>query len=203
MLLSITLKVKNIKKPVKITLSSGRVIMAHWQDKVFFDNEMLSVADFLSRFAIAVRKATRTPELLRECWADMAKRKDFIEAMEMVGFNPDKLREIQRNTGNQACDILDVMLDIAYDVEPITREMRADSAKRHIEGLSKERRSLLSVMLENYVRDGVWTLTAESFRDLLMQRYGTLGGAYGRLGFNTPQDAMAFYGSIQKEIYAA
>ena len=164
---------------------------------------MLSIVDFLSRFATAVRKATRTPELLRACWADMAKRRDFIETMEMVGFNPDKLREIQRNTGNQACDILDVMLDIVYDVEPITRELRAEQAKASIVGLSRERNSLLGVMLENYVRDGVWTLTAESFRDLLMQRYGTLGGAYGRLGFKTPQEAMMFYGEIQKEIYAA
>ena len=194
---------KGEKNPIKVKLSSGRVILAHWQDKVFFDNEMLSVADFLSRFATAVRKATRTPELLRACWADMAKRKDFIEAMEMVGFNPDKLREIQRNTGNQACDILDVMLDIAYDVEPITREFRAEQAKASIVGLSRERKSLLGIMLENYVRDGVWTLTAESFRDLLMQRYGTLGGAYGQLGFTSPQEAMTFYSEIQKEIYAA
>jgi hypothetical protein len=58
-------------------------------------------------------------------------------------------------------------------------------------------------MLANYVRDGVWTLTAESFRDLLLQRYGTLGGAYGRLGFKTPLDALSFYDRIQKEIYAA
>lgn len=194
---------KSEKNPIKVKLSSGRVILAHWQDKVFFDNEMLSVADFLSRFATAVRKATRTPELLRACWADMAKRKDFIEAMEMVGFNPDKLREIQRNTGNQACDILDVMLDIAYDVEPITREFRAEHAKASIVDLSRERKSLLCIMLENYVRDGVWTLTAESFRDLLMQRYGTLGGAYGQLGFTSPQEAMTFYSQIQKEIYAA
>lgn len=194
---------KPTNAPIKVTLSGGRVIAAHWQDKVFFDNEMLSVADFLSRFAIAVRKATKTPELLRECWADMGKRKDFIEAMEIVGFNSDKLREIQRNTGNQACDIFDVMLDIAYDVEPITREMRAQQASAHFEGLSRERKSLLAIMLDNYVRDGVWTLTAESFRDLLLQHYGTLAGAYGRLGFSTPEDAMSFYGKMQKEIYAA
>ena len=48
-----------------------------------------------------------------------------------------------------------------------------------------------------------WTLTAESFRDLLMQRYTTLGGAYGQLGFCSTDEAMAFYGNIQREIYAA
>ena len=191
------------KNPVKVTLSGGRLIAAYWQDKVFFDNEMLSVADFLNRFAVAVRNATKSPELLCKCWADMEKRHDFIETLEVVGFNPDKLREIQRNTGNLACDILDVMLDIAYDVEPVTREFRAQKAKVKLVGLPKERESLLGVMLANYVRDGVWTLTAESFMDLLRQRYGSLVGAYSKLDFTTPRDALLFYGRIQKEIYAA
>ena len=191
------------KNPVKVTLSGGRLIAAYWQDKVFFDNEMLSVADFLNRFAVAVRNATKSPELLCKCWADMEKRHDFIETLEVVGFNPDKLREIQRNTGNLACDILDVMLDIAYDVEPVTREFRAQKAKVKLVGLPKERESLLGVMLANYVRDGVWTLTAESFMDLLRQRYGSLVGAYSKLVFTTPRDALLFYGRIQKEIYAA
>ena len=194
---------KPSKKPVDVTLSNGRVIAAYWQDKIFFDNEMLTAADFLTRFAAAVRKATRTPELLRECWADMGKRKDFIEAMEVVGFNPDKLREIQRNVGRQDCDILDVMLDIAYDIAPVTRQFRAERAERRGAPADGERKSLFKVIMENYVRDGVWTLTAESFRDLLMQRYTTLGGAYGQLGFGSTNEAMVFYGDIQREIYAA
>lgn len=155
------------------------------------------------RVAVAVRNATKSPELLCKCWADMEKRHDFIETLEVVGFNPDKLREIQRNTGNLACDILDVMLDIAYDVEPVTREFRAQKAKVKLVGLPKERESLLGVMLANYVRDGVWTLTAESFMDLLRQRYGSLVGAFSKLDFTTPRDALLFYGRIQKEIYAA
>lgn len=63
--------------------------------------------------------------------------------------------------------------------------------------------TLLAVIMKNYVRDGVWTLTAESFRDLLLQMYTTLGGAYRKLDFKTPLDAMDFYGKIQREIYAA
>ena len=191
------------RKPIEITLSSGRTIAAYWKDKVFFDNEMLSAAEFLTRFATAVRKATRTPELLRACWADMAKRKDFIEALAVVGFDPDRLREIQRNTGRQACDILDVMLDIAYDVEPVTREFRALKAERDAKPMSAERKALFDVIVGNYVRDGVWTLTAESFRDLLRQRYSSLAGAYAALEFSTPGDAMSFYDGVQRVIYAA
>ena len=58
-------------------------------------------------------------------------------------------------------------------------------------------------MLDNYIRDGVWTLTTESYNDLLKQRYGTLGGACGRLGFRTPQEALSFSDNMQKELYAS
>ncbi len=192
-----------LRKPIDVTLSSGRKIAAYWKDKIFFDNEMLTASEFLTRFAQAVRKVTSTPKLLRECWADMARRKDFMEALAMLGFDPDRLREIQRNTGRQACDILDVMLDIAYNVEPVTREIRAKHAEKGAKTLTGERKSLFDVIVGNYVRDGVWTLTAESFCDLLLQRYSSLAGAYTLLGFKTPGDAMEFYNSIQHEIYAA
>ena len=191
------------KRPIDVKLASGRVISAYWEDKVFFDSEMLSAAEFLTRFAKAVREATRTPELLRESWADMARRKDLIDAMELAGFDPDRLREIQLNTGRQAFDILDVMLDIAYDVEPVTRAFRARRAEREERNLGGERKALFEVIVGNYVRDGVWTLTAESFRDLLLQRYATISGAYSALGFGSPEEALAFYGGIQREIYAA
>jgi len=42
-----------------------------------------------------------------------------------------------------------------------------------------------------------------SFRDLLMQRYTTIGGAYAQLGFRGNDDAMNFYRAIQRELYAA
>ncbi len=85
--------------------------------------------------------------------------KSMVEFMQMavVGFDPDRLREIQRNTGRQACDILDVMFDIAYDVEPVTREFRARKAERDAKPMSAERKALFDVIVGNYVRDGVWT----------------------------------------------
>lgn len=192
-----------VRAGVKIRLSSHRLITAYWEDKVFFDNEMMTAADFLTRFVKAVRSLMKTPQLLRACWADMKERADFIEKMEMIGFNADKLREIQKNTGRIDCDILDVILDIAYNVDPVTRAFRAERAEGMLVGVEGERKSLLAVIMKNYVRDGVWTLTAESFRDLLLQMYTTLGGAYRKLDFKSPIDAMNFYGEIQREIYAA
>ena len=192
------------REPIDITLYSGRVISATWKDKVFFDNEMLSVKDFLARFIAAVRKVKGTPESLRECWADMNQRREFLEVMNAIGFDSERLRDIQNNVGKADYDILDVMLDIAYDVEPVTREMRAQRAEAESRAtLAGERMALFRVIVANYVRDGVWTLTAESFRDLLLQRYGSLGEAYGRLLFHSANEALAYYGTIQHALFAA
>ena len=190
------------KTGIKIKLGPHRLITAYWEDKVFFDNEMITAAEFLTRFANAIRSVTKNPQMLRTCWADMKDRADFIEKMEMIGFDEERLREIQKNTGRIDCDILDVMLDIAYDVDPVTRAFRAKRAEGMLTGVEGERKSLLAVIMKNYVKDGVWTLTAESFRDLLMQMYTTLGGAYRKLDFMTPVEAMSFYGDVQREIYA-
>lgn len=191
------------KKPVEVELWDGRMIAAYWKESVFFDSQMLSVKDFLHRFAVTVQKVTQTPELLKSLWQDMNQRRDLLEKFDLAGFDEDKLREIQKNVGKDDCDLLDVMLDIAYSVETVTREFRAQFAGEHIAGLTDERLKLLQVILTNYVKDGVWTLTATGYRDLLLQRYSSVIAAYQKLSFRTTADALAFYSEIQKKIYAA
>lgn len=88
-------------------------------------------------------------------------------------------------------------------MEPVTREFRAQRAAHNRAMLTGERKELFKVIMENYVCDGVWTLTAESFRDLLLQRYASISGAYQALKFTAPTDAMIFYGDLQHELYAA
>ena len=58
-------------------------------------------------------------------------------------------------------------------------------------------------ILENYVRDGVWTLTRENFTGLLKLRYMSLPAAIRALGFADVGDAIAYYASVQRGIYAA
>ena len=66
-----------------------------------------------------------------------------------------------------------------------------------------KRAALSATLLENYVRDGVWTLTRENFTGLLKLRYMSLPAAIRALGFADAAEAVAYYASVQRGIYAA
>jgi len=193
---------KPVKKPVKVKLADGRLVSANWRESVFFDDEMLSAAEFLNRFAEAVKEATGSKANLAEEWREMGSREELLERLAALGFDRDKLVEIQDRTEHQSCDILDVMLDLAYGEEPITRAMRAAKAREALTDAG-ERRILSEAILENYVRDGVWTLTGESFTGLLKLRYMSVSAAIRALGFASPAEAVAYYAAVQRGIYAA
>ena len=66
-----------------------------------------------------------------------------------------------------------------------------------------ERARLADVILRNYGEHGIWTLTRESYQDLLKQRYGALGDALRALAFRDPAEALSFYSSLQSALFAA
>ncbi|MBQ3811659.1 MAG: DEAD/DEAH box helicase family protein [Kiritimatiellae bacterium] len=197
-----------IREPPKIkrvTLWNGRVIDAFWTDRVIFSGEMLEVGDFLKRFTDAILAAVHSPDELRKTWGDVDRRTDLLEAFDRAGFTADKLRELLEKIGRDEYDVLDVMLDLAYSVEPVMRQHRAAEAQNRLVegGLKDERFELARVILGNYASSGVWTLSKASYQDLLKQRYGALGDALRALAFRDVPDALAFFSAIQRALFAA
>lgn len=189
---------------VEIKLSSGRDISAVWESFIFFDEEMLSTKDFLERFVSAVHKAAAGPDELRARWSDEASRNDFLEAIADAGFSEDSLRDVQKYADLQDFDLFDVMLDLAYNVRPVTRAMRVERLAEVLETMSGPRRKFAEIILGNYVEDGVWKLTRATFTDVMNQLYGgNIQTALADLGFPTPAEALAFFGDIQHQLYAA
>ena len=132
--------------------------------------------------------------------------KESVAALvELAGFNADKLRELLERLGRNDYDLLDVMLDLAWSVEPVMRRRRADEARERLEreGLSPERQRLAAAILGNYERSGVWTLSKAGYRDLLKQRYGALGDALRVLAFRDIPEALAVHAAIQRALFAA
>ena len=70
--------------------------------------------------------------------------------------------------------------------------------------MSEPRRKCEEIVLANYVADGVWKLTRTAFTDVMNQLYGgNIQSALADLGFPTPAEALAFFGDIQHQLYAA
>lgn len=59
-------------------------------------------------------------------WSGEESRKDFLEAIADAGFDENLLKDVQKLTALQDCDVFDVILDLAYDVRPVTRAMRVE-----------------------------------------------------------------------------
>ena len=189
---------------IVVTLSSGRDISAIWESYVFFDDEMIQTRDFLERFVSAVKNAIDSPDALRAKWSTEESRKEFLEAIADAGFTEDSLRDVQKFSELQDYDVFDVMLDLAYNVHPVTRAMRVERLADVLAGMSESRRKFAEIVLSNYVQDGVWKLNRATFTDVLNQLYnGNMSAALADLGFVNPADALGFFGEIQKRLYAA
>lgn len=187
-----------------VKLSSGRDISAVWESYVFFDDEMVQVKDFLERFVSAVRNSTDGIDALRAKWSTEESRKEFLAAIADAGFTEDMLKDVQKFAELQEYDVFDVMLDLAYNVHPVTRAMRVERLAEVLGGMSEQRRRFAEIVLANYVQDGVWRLNRATFTDVLNQLYhGNMAEALADLGFAKPADALGFFNSIQRQLYAA
>ena len=192
------------QREVEVKLSSGRDISAVWESYVFFDDEMMQIKDFLERFVSAVKNATESPDALRAKWCAEESRKEFLEAIADAGFSIESLLDVQKYAGLQEYDVLDVMLDLAYNVRPVTRAMRVERLAAAIDAMPEPRKKFAEIVLSNYVQDGVWKLNRATFADVLNQLYnGNMAAALADLGFAKPADALDFFGAIQKRLYAA
>ena len=189
---------------IEIRLSSGRDISAIWESYVFFDDEMILVKDFLERFVSAVRRSVDDPDALRRKWSTEESRKDFLDSIADAGFTVENLLDVQKYAGLQEYDVLDVMLDLAYNVYPVTRAMRVERLADELSKMSESRRRFAEIVLSNYVQDGVWKLNRNTFRDVLNQLYhGNAPMALKDLGFSSPADALNFFSELQRRLYAA
>ena len=189
---------------VDVKLSSGRDISAVWESYVFFDEEMIQLKDFLERFVSAVQHSVEGVDELRTKWSTEESRKEFLEAIADAGFTEDILKDVQKYSQLQEYDMFDVMLDLAYNVEPVTRAMRVERLTAALEAMSEPRRRFAEIVLSNYVIDGVWKLNRATFTDVLNQLYhGNMPAALADLGFAKPADALGFFGNIQQQLYAA
>ena len=184
--------------------SQVRDISAVWESYVFFDEEMIQLKDFLERFVAAVQHSVEGVDELRTKWSTEESRKEFLEAIADAGFTEDILKDVQKYSQLQEYDMFDVMLDLAYNVEPVTRAMRVERLTAALEAMSEPRRRFAEIVLSNYVIDGVWKLNRATFTDVLNQLYhGNMPAALADLGFAKPADALGFFSNIQQQLYAA
>ena len=188
---------------IQVILSPTRVISAKWTEYVFLGGEQLEVKEFIRRLINAVKSAEDNSVAFRDRWSTADSRADFLDAMSAKGFDEGRLRDVLKMLNRQEYDVFDVLMDLAYNVEPVTRAMRAERVKEVLAEYPPKLRDFAEDILKNYVNDGVWTLTRKALSDLILLKYHSMGEALRVLGMENAKALGTFFANLQQGIYAA
>lgn len=190
-----------VKPTIKIQLGPNRVVEAHWEEYVFVDDQRISVSEFIQNFVEAVTKVASDEQELREKWSTPDSRQELLESLKEYGYSPDRLKDVQKMLEREDCDILDIMLNLVYSEEALTRAWRVKHMESELAKLNPARRAFAEVVLQKYVTSGVWVLTRATLHDYLKIKFGSIAEATSELGYTNPADVIGLYDDLQRKLY--
>ena len=191
------------KKAVVVKLGEKRKLELYtkWEEKVQFGDELIGVDELIQRLFGAIPQYFNDAEDLRKQWEHPDTRKVVLERLEQEGFGEDKLLMIQRVMQKENCDLLDVLVFLAYSEEPVERAARVQRVKEeYMKNMDKEQTAFLSFILDYYVRNGFKELAMENLKEFINIRYNSMQDAKQKLQM-TIQDIRYLYIALQEQLY--
>lgn len=104
---------------VRIT-DAGRYIMV----EVDGVPTAVPIAEYRAQLAERLLREVHTPDALRERWADPTQRSELLDALRSAGYPPEAVRT---GADKAEYDLYDVLLELAWGINPRTRQERADA----------------------------------------------------------------------------
>jgi len=195
---------KSRRTKVKIKLADGKersiqhmICTSFWHP----DGTPMSAQQFLELLFGKLPEFFSSEAELRTLWSEPDTRKRLLEGLAEKGFGHEQLAEMQKIIDAEKSDLFDVLAHVAYAMPPVTREVRADSARSQIRSLfSEKQQAFLDFVLQHYVTVGVEELDADKLRPLLRLKYrDSIADAVSDLG--KPQDIGKLFAGFQKYLY--
>src|SRR5574344_1320928 len=148
-----------------------------------FDGELISIEQFIQILFGKMPAFFKDEADLRTQWANPKTREDLLANLKSAGFSVDKLRQIQKLTNSEKCDLLDVLELIAYQISPMERAARVKMVHDDImRQLADKQKSFVEFVLQQYVDNGVDELSFRHFPELVKLKYGTVKDACAKMG---------------------
>lgn len=140
-------------------------------------------------------------EELRTIWSSPDTRKKLLQGLAEKGFGHDQLVEMQQIIDAEASDLFHVLAYVAFAMTPVTRNVRATSARVHMRAqFSDKQQAFLDFVLQHYVTVGVEELDLEKLTPLLRLRYhDSIADAVAQLG--QPEEIGRLFTGFQKYLY--
>lgn len=148
------------------------------------DGTPMSSQQFLELLYGKLPEFVKDEAELRELWSSPSTRRKLLQGLEEKGFGAAQLAEMQKIINAENSDLFDVLAHVAYALQPIPREVRAEQARLYIHGKFASKQQLfINFVLQHYVIMGVQELAQEKLTPLLQLRYqNSISDAVADLG---------------------
>ncbi len=165
------------------------------------DGTPMSSQQFLELLYGKLPEFVKDEAELRELWSSPSTRRKLLQGLEEKGFGAAQLAEMQKIINAENSDLFDVLAHVAYALQPIPREVRAEQARLYIHGKFASKQQLfINFVLQHYVTMGVQELAQEKLTPLLQLRYqNSISDAVADLG--KPEEIGLLFSSFQKYLY--
>ncbi|MDR3092848.1 MAG: hypothetical protein LBU33_02905 [Endomicrobium sp.] len=192
------------KGKVRIKLADGkeREIQFMTQTSFWDKDTLISAEQFLHKLYGELPVFFTNEQELRDIWSDPDTRKKFLEKLEQAGYGYEKLKDLQQLTNTQNSDLFDALEYLAYNVEPLTRVVRAQRAKEKISEIKcfeDKQKAFLNFVLDKYVETGVEELKQDNLPELIKLKYKTIDDGEKELG--RVEQIKNIFISFQKYLY--
>ncbi|MFZ1830884.1 MAG: DEAD/DEAH box helicase family protein [Candidatus Competibacteraceae bacterium] len=192
------------KKKAKVELADGKsrriqhmVVTSFWHP----DGTPMSAQQFMEALFGKLPDFFKNEDELRMLWSAPDTRRKLLEGLAEKGFGKDQLAEMQKIIDAEKSDLFDVLAHVAYALEPLTREERADRAMAIIsENFNPKQKVFLDFVLSHYVALGVEELDQAKLIPLLKLKYhDSIPDAVADLG--RPDEIGKVFSGFQRYLY--
>ena len=193
------------RKKTKVALADGKsrhiqhmVVTSFWHP----DGTPMSAKQFMEALFGKLPDFFGDEDELRTLWSAPDTRRKLLAGLAEKGFGKDQLTEMQKIIDAEKSDLFDVLAHVAYALEPLTREERADRAMAVISSnFSPRQQVFLDFVLSHYVAVGVEELDQAKLTPLLKLKYhDSIADAVADLG--KPDEIGKVFSGFQRYLYA-
>jgi type I restriction enzyme R subunit len=194
------------KLKIKVKLADGKartiqhmIMSSYWHP----DGTPISAQQFMELLFGQLPDFFKNETDLRAIWSAPDTRKKLLQGLAEKGFGHDQLAEMQKIIDAEKSDLFDVLAHVAYALPPLTREVRAASARVYINTrFNAKQQAFLDFVLQHYVSVGVEELDQEKLTPLLRLKYhDSIADAVSDLG--RPDEIGKVFTGFQKYLYAS
>ncbi len=193
------------KRKVKVKLADGKSRnIQHMMSTTFWhaNGTPMSAQQFMEMLFGKLPEFFKDEAELRAIWSAPDTRAKLLEGLAEKGFGKEQLAEMQKIIDAENSDLFDVLAHVAYALPPLTREVRAASAKVYINTqFNAKQQVFLDFVLQHYVSVGVEELNQDKLTPLLRLKYhDSIADAVADLG--KPDEIGKVFAGFQRYLYA-